>query len=85
MTALTIALDERTAAALRALSEGCHVSPGEYAARLVRRAVRAGRPRPSYDLAAIRENCREFAGEDLAIAESDGEYRAELLAAEDSA
>ncbi|MCX6361467.1 MAG: hypothetical protein NT029_16815 [Armatimonadetes bacterium] len=85
MTALTVALDERTAAALQALSEGCHVSPSEFAARLLRRAVRAGRPSPTYDLDAIRENCREFAAEDSAIAESDAAYRADLLVAEDSA
>ena len=85
MTALTIALDERTAAGLQVLSAGCHLSPSEYASRLLRRAVRAGRTRPTCDLDAIRANCAEFADEDLAIAESDAEFRAELLAAEDAA
>jgi hypothetical protein len=84
MATLTITLDERTEADLRRLSDAAgSASPSEYAARLrlLARAVRAARPRPVYDIEAIRANCTEFAAEDEALAESDIAHPAELLAA----
>ena len=86
MTTLTITIDERMEADLRRLSAAAgEASPSEYAARLLARAVRAARPRPVYDVEAIRKNCAEFAAEDLALADSDSGHRADLLAAEDAA
>ncbi|MDQ2686397.1 MAG: hypothetical protein M3Y28_00860 [Armatimonadota bacterium] len=55
------------------------------ATRLLKRAILAARPRPVYDLEAIKANAAEFAAEDLALAESDVAHRAELLAQEDAA
>ena len=85
MATLSISIDERTEADLLRLSAAEGTAPGEMAARLLRRAVRAVRPRPTYDLEAIRANCEEFAEEDLALAESDPAHRAELLTQEDVA
>ena len=53
------------------------------AARLLARAIRAARPRPRYDIEAVKALCAEFADEELALAESDLAHRAELLDAED--
>lgn len=53
--------------------------------RLLKRAILAARPRPVYDLEAIKANAAEFAAEDLALAESDLTHRAGLLAQEDAA
>jgi hypothetical protein len=57
----------------------------ETAARLLARAVRAARPRPVYDIEAIRADMAEFGKEDLALAESGLQERAVLLATEDMA
>lgn len=80
---LTIALDEGTETALRDLcqSEGAEID--DLASRLLKRAVRAARPRPRYDIEALKARYAEFADEDLALAESDLVHRAELLDAED--
>ena len=56
----------------------------EIANRLSRRTVRAHRPRPVYDIEALQKIAQSFAGEDAALAESDREHRAALLAAEDA-
>jgi hypothetical protein len=55
------------------------------AARLLRRAVRAKRPKPALDWDAIRAHAAAFADDDLALADSDTAHRAELLEAEDTA
>lgn len=96
MTTRTITLDERTDADLQRLSATENTDPNELAARLLRRAIRAARPRPAkaspcatarclYDLEAIKANAAEFASEDEALAESDIAHRADLLAQEDAA
>ena len=78
-------MDARTEAGLQRLSAAEGISPSDLAARLLARAVRAARPRPVYDIEAIKANCAEFAAEDEALAESDIAHRAELLAREDTA
>ena len=80
---LTIAVDEGTETALRDLCKSQGTEMNVLAARLLARAIRAARPRPQYDIEAIKARYAEFADEDLALAESDLEHRAELLAAED--
>ncbi len=85
MSTRTIVLDGPTEAVLLELSRKEQVAPDDLAARLLRRALRAARPRPVYDIEAIRANCAEFAEEELALADSDPEHRAALLAAEDAA
>lgn len=85
MTTLTVQVDERTAESLRQISEREGSAPGEVAARLLARAVRAARPRPVYDLGALQAAYAEFSAEDMALAESDVEERAKLLAEEDTA
>ena len=86
MTTLTITIDERMEAELRRLSAAAgEASPSEYAARLLARAVRAARPRPVYDVEALKAYAEEYADEELALADSDQAHRAELLAYEDAA
>ncbi len=85
MSTRTIVLDGRTEAVLLELSRKEQIAPDDLAARLLRRAIRAARPRPVYDIEAIRANCEEFAEEDAALADSDSEHRADLLAQEDAA
>ena len=85
MTTLTITLDDSVEAWLKQLSTAEGADMDRVAARLLRRAILAARPRPVYDLEAIRANAEEFAAEDLALAESDVAHRAELLAQEDAA
>ncbi len=85
MNTRTIVLDGRTEAVLLELSRKEQIAPDDLAARLLRRAIRAARPRPVYDIEAIRANCEEFAEEDAALADSDSEHRADLLAQEDAA
>ena len=84
MTTLTIELDERTARTLSEMSkqEVCEVSG--VAARLLARATRAIRPRPTYDSTVLKVAYSGFASEDEALAESDLEHRAQLLAKEDA-
>jgi len=48
MTTLTITIDEATEADLQRLSAREGQQAGEYAARLLARAVRAARPRPVF-------------------------------------
>ena len=85
MTTLTLTLDASTEAWLREVSASEGLGMDRVALRLLRRARLAARPRPVYDLKAIKANAAEFAAEDLALAESDPAHRAELLAAEDGA
>ena len=83
-SSLSLMLDERTRRELDALSQSEGIAPSEMAARLLRRTVRARRPRPVYDIDALQKIAQSFAGEDTALAESDREHRAALLAAEDA-
>ena len=85
MTNLVIAVDDKTESALRELSAQAGANMSELAARLLRRAVRATRPRPVYDREALKAAYAPFAEEDLALAEADAEHRALLLQQEDEA
>ena len=85
MNTRTITLDGPSDAVLVELSRKESVEPDELASRLLRRALRVARPRPVYDIEAIRANCEEFAAEDAALADSDSQHRADLLAQEDAA
>ena len=85
MSTRTITLDGRTEAVLIELARKESIEPDELASRLLRRALRAARPRRTYDIEAIRANCEEFAAEDIALADSDIQHRAALLAREDAA
>jgi hypothetical protein len=85
MTTLIVNIDEHTASGLRRLCEPEGSEPDALAARLLSRAVRAARPRPVYDIEILKATCAEHAAEEEALAESDAEARAELLAQEDAA
>ena len=78
-----ITLDEATEAGLQRLSAQEGRPASDYAARLLARAVRAARPRPVFDPAVLRAYAVENASEESALADSDLEHRADLLAAED--
>ena len=80
---ISITLDERTESALRDLSFADGADVSRTAARLLARAVRAATPRKPYDTVALAAIYKPFEAEDLALAESDLEYRQALLEAED--
>ena len=83
MTTITLAIDEVTEASLQQLSAKEGRQASEYAARLLARAVRAARPRPVFDSAMLKAYAEENRAEELALADSDVEHRAELLANEE--
>jgi molybdopterin biosynthesis enzyme len=83
MATHTIVLDEATEADLQRLSAKEGRQASEYAARLLARAVRAARPRPVFDPAILKAYAAENAAEEEALAESDRQHRAELLAEEE--
>lgn len=85
MTNLVVAVDDRTETALRELSVQAGANMSEVAARLLRRAVRASRPRPLYDTETLKTAYAPFVKEDSALAESDVAHRALLLQQEDEA
>ena len=85
VASVMVTLDAQTESELNRLSASEGIPAGELAARLLRRAVRAKRPRPALDWAAIRAHAAAFAEEDLALADSDIAHRAELLEADDIA
>ncbi len=85
MTTLTITMDEVTTADLQRLSAQEGQQASEYAARLFARAVRAARPKPVYDIDALKAAYAEFAEEDIALSEATVAEHAELLAYEDRA
>jgi hypothetical protein len=85
MPTLTVNLDERAEAQLARLSADAGPPTSEAASRLLRHALRDQRPRPAVDREAVRHCAAEFAEEDVALAESDAEHRADLLRAEDDA
>lgn len=82
---LTLTLDPRTEADLHAMSAREGTDASLLAARLLARAVRAARPRPVYDIEALKTKYAEFAAEDLALSEATVAEHAALLAAEDAA
>jgi hypothetical protein len=82
---VVVTLDAETESELNRLSASEGIRAGELAARPLHRAVRAKRPRPALDWAAIRAHAAAFAEEDLALADSDTAHRAALLEAEDTA
>ena len=83
MTTVTIPLDGQAEQTLQEMSARQGIDPVEMASRLLKRAIRAARPRPVFDLEAVRAYVEENAAEELALADSDSEHRAELLAYED--
>ena len=85
MATLTVTVDENTAECLRQIAEREGTGPSEVASRLLARAVRAARPRPLYDTGILKAAYAEFTEDDEALAESDSEERARLLAEEDAA
>ena len=85
MATHTITLDEATEADLQRLSAKEGREASEYAARLLARAVRAARPKPVYDIDALKVAYAEFAEEDIALSEATVAEHADLLAYEDRA
>jgi molybdopterin biosynthesis enzyme len=85
MATHTITLDEATEADLQRLSAKEGRQASEYAARLLARAVRAARPRPVFDSATLKAYAADNAAEEEALADSDLQHRAELLAEEERA
>ena len=85
MIALTITIDEQTAQHLRQMAQERGIDTAVMASRLLRRAVRAARPRPVYDVETLNAYAAENMAEELALADSDSKHRAELLAYEDGA
>ena len=85
MTTLDVAVDEKTSQTLKemALARGLNID--EMASRLLKHAIRAARPKPVYDVEALRAYAKEFEAEDLALADSGSAHRLELLEAEDGA
>ena len=55
----------------------------EYEVRLLARAVRPTRPRPLFDSATLKAYAVENAAEEEALADSDLQHRADLLAEEE--
>ncbi len=80
MATHTIILDEVTEADLQRLSAKEGRQASEYAARLLARAVRAAWPRPVFDSATLKAYAAQNAAEEEALADSDLQHRAELLA-----
>ncbi len=83
MPILTITIDDATKAGLQRLSAQEGRQASEYAARLLARAVRAARPKPVFDPEILKAYAAENAAEEKALADSDWEHRAQLLARED--
>lgn len=82
---LTINIDPRIGAELKQISERQGTDASVMASRLLARAVRASRPRPVYDIEALKVKYVEFADEDLALSEATVAEHAQLLAEEDRA
>ena len=82
---LEVELDENAAKSLREMSAPLGIAPAVMAARLIKRALRAARPKIIFDLEVLKAYAAEHGAEDLALAESDLEHRVQLLADEDEA
>lgn len=85
MTTLDVTVDELTFTFLEKLALARGINIDEMASRLLKRAIRAARPKPVYDVEALRAYAKEFEAEDLALADSGSAHRLELLEAEDRA
>ena len=85
MTTLMIPIDGQAEQSLQEMSARQGIDPVEMASRLLKRAILAARPKPVFDLEVLKAYAEENAAEELALAESDLEHRAELLAHEDRA
>ena len=85
MKTIEITVDERTLAGLQEMAAAQKIGVEEMASRLLKRAIRAARPKPVYDIEALRAYAKEFEAEDLALADSGSAHRLELLEAEDRA
>ncbi len=85
MTPLTITIDEQTAQHLRQMAQEQGINTARLASRLLLLAIRAARPRPVYDIVAMKAAYAEFAEEDVAMAEATAAEHAALLAYEDRA
>jgi hypothetical protein len=85
MTTLTIELDDRAAENLRTIAATEGTVPDEMAARLLRRAILRARVRTPVDREALRAYIAEEGENEVALAESGVQERADLLAAEDAA
>ena len=85
MMVLDVTVDELTFTTLEELAAARSISVEEMASRLLRRAIRAARPKPIYDVEVLRAYAKEFEAEELALADSDSAHRLELLEAEDRA
>lgn len=83
MTSINVIVDNRTESGLRDISlrEGIDVT--DIASRLLARAVRAARVRPTFDVEELRSAYAPFADEDLQLAEADAADCAGILADED--
>lgn len=78
MATHTITLDEVTETGLQRLSAKEGRQASEYAARLL---ARAARPKPIYDIDALKTAYAEFAEEDIAWSEATVVEHAALLSA----
>ena len=85
MSPLTVRLDERTSRHLEELSRSEGVGAEDYAARLLRRAVLAARPRRRFDPDEVHRSNAGFEREDTSLAESGTADRLRSLIAEDDA
>ena len=80
-----IPIDGQAEQSLQEMSARQGIDPVEMASRLLKRAIRAARPKPVYDIPALQAAYAEFAAEDLALSEATVAEHAELLAYEDIA
>ena len=85
MATLTVDLDARTAEGLSLMSQREGIGVARVAARLLARAVRAARPRPTYAPEELKAAYARLSTEDEALAKSGLAERADLLAREDEA
>jgi hypothetical protein len=85
MTTIPVQLDPQTESDLQAMSNRDGTQMELVAARLLARAVRAARPKRSFDTEKLRAQYAEFESEEQALAESAVSERAALLSADDQA
>lgn len=85
MMTLEIVLDKNTAQSLVEMAAARSIDPAAMAVRLIKRALHAARPRPVFDPELLKAYVAEHEAEELALAESDLNHRAALLAYEDQA
>lgn len=83
MAIMQLDIDDRVAAQLEALGEMEGESPHALASKLLARAVKLAKRRPSIDPEALKKAYAGCEEEELALAESGAEERARLLEEED--